>query len=98
VAKKHERDVVREVLRQGRLAVENAFEELAGLADARRRRPAAELQGTRVTLDAALLLDVRRVARFKRAVRRAATMLAARGYRLTLTGPWPAYHFVGDAR
>jgi len=98
VAKKQERDVAREVLRQGRLAVEDAFEDLAGLADARRRRPAAELEGTRLVLDAALLLDARRAARFKGAVRRAAKALAARGYRLTLTGPWPAYHFVSDAR
>jgi Gas vesicle synthesis protein GvpL/GvpF len=98
LAKKHQRDVVREVLREGRAAVEDSFETLAGLAEATRRRPAAELEGTRVALDAALLVPGRRLARFKAAARRATTALTARGYRLTLTGPWPAYNFVSDGR
>jgi Gas vesicle synthesis protein GvpL/GvpF len=98
LAKKRELDVAREVLREGRAAVEEAFEELAGLADATRRRSAAELDGTRVVLDAALLVPARQLTRFKRTVRRRLTGLAACGYRLTLTGPWPAYNFVGDGR
>ena len=98
LAKKHERDVAREVLREGRAAVEDAFETLAGLAEATRRRSPAELDGTRVVLDAALLVPAGRRTRFKRAVGQSATALAARGYRLTLTGPWPAYNFVGDGR
>ncbi len=98
LAKKHERDVAREVLREGRAAVEDAFEALAGLADGTRRRPPADLEGTRVMLDAAMLVPASRLMRFRRAVRREVTALAARGYRLTLTGPWPAYNFVGDGR
>lgn len=98
LAKKQQRDVARAVVREGRAAVEGAFEELAGLADATRRRSTAELDGTRVVLDAALLVPTRRLPRFKRAVRHRAAALAARGYRMTLTGPWPAYNFVGEGR
>jgi hypothetical protein len=98
LAKKRERDVAREVLREGRAAVEDAFEELAALAETTRRRPGAELEGTRLALDAALLVDATRAARFKRAAQRAARALAAHGYRLTITGPWPAYNFVSDGR
>jgi len=98
LAKKQARDVAREVLREGRAAVEEAYETLADLADGTRRRPAGELEGTRLVLDAALLVPAGRLTSFKRVARRAATTLAARGYRLSLTGPWPAYNFVGDAR
>ena len=97
LAKKQARDVAREVMREGRAAVEEAFEELANLADATRRLP-ADLEGTRVVLDAALLVPAGRLVSFKRRARRAAAELAARGYRLSLTGPWPAYNFVGDGR
>jgi hypothetical protein len=98
LAKKQERDVARELQRRGRAAVESAFESLASLADAARRRPADELEGTRVMLDASLLVDIRRRSAFRRAVERAGRALAGLGYRLTLTGPWPAYNFVGDTR
>jgi Gas vesicle synthesis protein GvpL/GvpF len=96
MAKKQERDVAREVVREGRVAVEEAFESLAGLADATRRRPPAELDGTRLVLDAALLVPTGRLSRFRATLKRASTGLAARGYRLSLTGPWPAYNFVAE--
>ncbi len=98
LAKKQERDTAREVLQEGRAAVEEAYESLATVADATRRRPAGELEGTRVVLDAALLVPAGRLTSFKRLVRRASTGLASHGYRLSLTGPWPAYNFVGDGR
>jgi hypothetical protein len=98
LAKKQERDVARDVVRAGRAAVEDAYEALAHVADATRRRPGGELEGTRVVLDAALLVPSGRLRSFKRVARRAATGLAERGYRLTVTGPWPAYNFVGDGR
>ena len=98
VAKKQERDVARDVVREGRAAVEEAYETLANVADATRRRPAGELEGTRLVLDAALLVPSGRLPSFKRLARRAASGLATRGYRLSLTGPWPAYNFVGDGR
>ena len=98
LAKKRELDVARAVLKEGRAAVEDTFEALAGLAEATRRRPAAELDGSRVVLDAALLVPASGLGGFKRAVRRHATGLAGQGYRLTLTGPWPPYNFVGDGQ
>jgi Gas vesicle synthesis protein GvpL/GvpF len=98
LAKKQARDVAQEILREGRAAVEEAWEALAALADATRRRPAGELEGTRVVLDGALLVPAGRLVSFKRLVRRTASELTARGYRLSLTGPWPAYNFVGDGR
>jgi hypothetical protein len=97
-AKKEALDVARAALQEGRAAVEEAFDDLAGLADATRRRPASELNGTRLVLDAALLVPGSRLTRFKQRARKTATALAARGYRLSLTGPWPAYNFVGDGR
>jgi hypothetical protein len=78
--------------------VEEAFEELAALADSSRRRPAVELEGSRLALDAALLVDAGREPRVKQSARRIARILAGHGYRLSLTGPWPAYNFVGDGR
>jgi hypothetical protein len=96
MAKKEERDVARAVVREGRAAVEEVFDSLAGLADATRRRPPAELDGTKLVLDAALLVPAGRLTRFRSALRRGATGLAAKGYRLSLTGPWPAYNFVGE--
>lgn len=98
MAKKQARDVARDVLLEGRAAVEEAYEALATVADATRRRPAGELEGTRVVLDAALLVPSGRLTSFKRLVRRAASGLATRGYRLSVSGPWPAYNFVGDGR
>ena len=98
LAKKRQRDIVRAVLQEGRASVDETFEALAGLAEASRRRQGEELEGTRVVLDAAFLVSGRRASEFKRAVRGAATTLTALGYRLTLTGPWPAYSFVGDLR
>jgi hypothetical protein len=49
-------------------------------------------------LDAALLVPTERGGAFKRTIRRLASALRARGYRLELTGPWPPYTFVADAR
>ena len=86
------------LLREGRAAVEAAFEALGRLADATRRRPAAELEGTRLLLDAALLVPASHAPEFKRLIRGRARALAAKGYRLELTGPWPPYNFVVDAR
>jgi hypothetical protein len=94
LARKRQLDVARE----GRVAVEAAFRALAALSAAAHRRPAAELDATPVVLDAALLVDAERRRGFQRAVREAATTLAALGYRLSATGPWPAYNFVSDGR
>jgi hypothetical protein len=52
--------------------------------------------GRIVLLDAAFLLPARRAAAFRAAVRAAAGRLARRGIEVTLTGPWPPYHFVSE--
>ena len=49
-------------------------------------------------LDAAFLVPVKRVATFRASVRKQAERLASHGYRVVLTGPWPAYNFVAGAR
>jgi len=78
--------------------VEDAFEELAALAETTRRRSPAELEGARLALDAALLVDAERATRLRQTAQRAARTLAGHGYRSTMTGPWPAYSFVSDRR
>jgi hypothetical protein len=98
LARKRQRDAARALVRQGRAALEDAWQSMTGLADDSRRRPPAELDGSRVVLDAALLVRTGRQAAFRRTIRRASTALAGCGYRLSLTGPWPPYNFVGDPR
>jgi hypothetical protein len=88
---------VREALARGRADVDATFEALAQAADDARRRAADDVEGTRLVLDAAFLLPPRRAAAFKRAARACAARLADLGYRLTLSGPWPPYNFVGGA-
>jgi hypothetical protein len=77
---------------------ERAYRSLRRLAaDARRRAPAAVDAPTRLVLDAAFLLDRRRVAGFRKAVAGLARRLGPDGYRFELTGPWPPYSFVNGA-
>ena len=47
-------------------------------------------------LDAAFLVKRRDARRFKGTVNEAARPLGDRGLTLSLTGPWPPYHFVAD--
>jgi hypothetical protein len=47
-------------------------------------------------LEAAFLVVVPARAQFKAAAKREAAVCAAAGAVMTLTGPWPAYNFVGD--
>jgi len=70
---------------------------LARLADdSRRRTPTVEGPTSRMVLDAAFLVRRSGASRFKMAATRAARALAPRGLTLSLTGPWPPYHFVAD--
>src|SRR5262249_42895818 len=84
---KHARDVVDELYASlGREA-----------ADAT-RRGASELPpgNGRLLLDAALLVPRSRRSRFRAAAGRQARELAADGYQLSISGPWPAYSFMQD--
>ena len=79
-------------------AAGKAYEELAGLARSARQRPrTAEPGANPPVLDAAFLVTAASRGRFKTAARRSARACAAAGARLSLSGPWPAYNFVGDA-
>jgi hypothetical protein len=60
----------------------------------RRAAPNRELAG-RVLLDAVFLVPTSGVKKFKAAVAAPAQALADDGFDVTLTGPWPAYSFIG---
>ena len=89
---------VREIVDRGRVEAETVFADAERHADqTRRREPSAAEPGLRLLLDAAFLVSVDSAAAFREAVRRHAERLAPRGYRVVLTGPWPAYNFVAGA-
>jgi len=97
-AKKHARDVARDVVRQMSDAVEAAYDLLAPLSrDSRRRTDFPESAATPPLLDAAFLVPATRKASFRAAAKRAAAACRASGVELTLSGPWPAYNFVHSA-
>ena len=86
---------VREIVDRGRGEAAAVFADAERHADqTRRREPAAAEPGLRLLLDAAFLVPVGKAGAFREAVRRQAERLAPRGYRVVLTGPWPAYNFV----
>lgn len=95
--KKQEHDAARELLQNARDRADALFDALSKKADRSRRRPPPPGEvGKRVLLDAAFLLQQRKAKQFQAAVRAQAKMLGSLGYQLALTGPWPAYNFVGD--
>jgi hypothetical protein len=76
---------------------ERLFASLTRVADdSRRRTPAAEGPTSRMVLDAAFLVARGDARRFRAAAGAAARALRARGLTVSLTGPWPPYHFVAD--
>jgi hypothetical protein len=97
--KKIEKDASRELAGRLREAMDAAFDELAAEAsEAVRREPAASPEtGGRLLLDAAFLVSASRGGDFEAAVERCAGRLAPQACDLTLTGPWPPYHFIEEA-
>lgn len=88
-----------ELRSRARDRVEGVFDALAGESAESRRRPVVQAEaGGRVLLDAAYLVSAARLRRFQSTARALAKTLADEGYRLTLTGPWPAYNFIEDRR
>jgi hypothetical protein len=81
---------------RGAAQADALYARLAKLARRAHRRaaPNRELAG-RVLVDAVFLVPHRAVARVKTAVASSAEKLAAEGFDVTLTGPWPAYSFIG---
>lgn len=82
---------------RGAAAVEALYERVARHAKLARKRPAPNrsLEG-RVVLDAIFLVPRDAVDAMKEAIASVADALVADGFDLSLTGPWPAYGFVGD--
>jgi hypothetical protein len=64
--------------------------------DVRRRDGTADPGSNPPLVEAAFLIASRARRRFKAAARRHAAACAAGGASLVLTGPWPAYNFVGQ--
>lgn len=67
-------------------------------SESRRRRSTENAApGSRLLLDAAFLVPVRRAGAFRTALRKQARALTASGVVVSLTGPWPPYNFI-DAK
>jgi hypothetical protein len=96
--KGQEQKEVQGIVDLGRRAADEVFDAVSGHADQTRRHPPGASQpGLRLLLDAAFLVREARTAAFRQAVSREAERLAPHGYRVVLTGPWPAYNFVAGA-
>ena len=93
-------DVSRVQLTAARSAADRLYREMAReSSDARRRRSTEQAApGSRLLLDAAFLVPVRRAAAFRAALRRHARRLSGSGLVVSLTGPWPPYNFVDSTR
>lgn len=95
-ARRRARQDLSQGLRKVADAADTAFDVLSQVARDRRRTPGAAA-GPRPLLEAAFLIPARRRAAFHASADRAARDVARSGGVLTLTGPWPAYTFVGPA-
>jgi hypothetical protein len=91
--KTRERTLARDLLREARTEADRAYASLRGMAAAAQRRPAT---GDGLVLDAAFLVGLPQARKFGQAVARLRRSLAGRGMVVALTGPWPAYSFVGQ--
>jgi len=95
-ARKAMRDAAADARSGAIAAADAAFARLKRHArDAHVRERRAEPGSNPPILEAAFLVRVSARARFKAEARRQAPILARAGVDLTVTGPWPAYHFVG---
>lgn len=96
--KKQEQEASRDLAGRLRAEVDAGWPELAAQAAEAVRRQSATTpeQGGKVFLDAALLVPANRTAELEAAVDRFATRVGPKGGEVTLTGPWPPYHFVEE--
>ncbi|HSL85276.1 MAG TPA: GvpL/GvpF family gas vesicle protein [Thermoanaerobaculia bacterium] len=92
--KKRLRDAAKKRPAEAREAAEGAYAALAGRAAEAVERP-IEAAGSLI-LDAAFLVPRAERGAFEEAVAEQARELAGAHLELTLTGPWPPYHFVGE--
>jgi hypothetical protein len=95
-AKKQVRDQARTRSAAAVAAANAAFATLSTIArDARQRSDTIAGATAPPLLDAAFLVSTGRRTRFRTAAARLAAACSDAGAELTLTGPWPAYNFVG---
>lgn len=96
-AKKAARDTMSEARAAAVAAAEDAFHALARRArDARNRERRPEPGSNPPVLEAAFLVPTSARAKFKVEARRQGAACQKAGADLALSGPWPAYNFVGD--
>ena len=97
--KKEQRDARAERVERSREVAAAFYARLAGIGSEARRRPASEipLKGASLLLDAAFLVPRSRAARFRSTAAKQAKSLRQRGYRASLTGPWPPYTFMRES-
>jgi hypothetical protein len=89
-------DVTRVQLTAARTAADRLYRAMSREATEARRRRSTEqaAPGSRLLLDAAFLVPIRRAGAFRTALRQQARKLSASGLVVSLTGPWPPYNFV----
>jgi hypothetical protein len=96
-AKVDQRQAARRVAEETSQAVRALFTALSDVADEvsdRTEALTAGAVGSTALLDAAFLVARTAEPRFEQVARRAAQPLAERGFRVSVTGPWPCYSFV----
>jgi hypothetical protein len=97
-ARKEARDASATVRAATLAAAGKAFDRLSRQSRNAQQRPRREEPGSNPPiLEAAFLVPVRARARFRAEARRQAVLCASAGADLMLTGPWPAYNFIGRA-
>lgn len=95
-AKKEVRDASAQVRAASLAAADTAFERLSRHARDAQQRPRRQEPGSNPPiLEAAFLVTAAARARFKAEAKRQAALCAAAGADMALTGPWPAYNFIG---
>lgn len=83
-------------LARARTGANRLFRAMAREATASLRRPETEraAKTSRLLVDAAFLVPAGGIGAFRAALRRQARLLGDSGVSVSLTGPWPPYHFV----
>lgn len=97
LGKRTDRDARVRAVQAARAEADALFRRLARHADDTRRRTPVQPGGrVRMLLDCAFLVARERLPAFRAEARASARRLSGRGYRVTLTGPWPPYNFAGE--
>lgn len=94
LGKKKQKDDARALAGEARGEANALHERLEALASGAVKKPPVA-EGPRLLLDAAYLVARKKRVDFARAVAREGKALEASGLDVTITGPWPPYHFAG---